>query len=63
MKNSSRCFWGCDQGPVWKIVRGKDNDNPTDLSPYSNQEESDTVETMIELSEKEELRENENYEN
>ena len=48
---------------MWKIVRGKDNDNLTDLSPYSNQEESDTVETMIELSEKEELRENKNDEN
>ena len=37
-----------------KILWRKDNDNPTDLSPYSNHEES---ETMIEPSEKEELRE------
>ena len=23
MKNSSRCFWGCDQWPVWKYYGGK----------------------------------------
>ena len=35
-----------------KIVWRKDNDNPTELSPYSNHEESETVETIIEPSEK-----------
>jgi len=41
----------------------KANDNPTELSPYSNHEESDTAEAMIKPSEKEEMRENKNYEN